>query len=81
MNKQEIIDKYKDIILTFSIYYKYEFIYKTVINNKELIAYVGGDSEDIYRLELSKEENLYKLAEDIKYIAIEQEDGSYINYN
>ena len=50
MNREEFFEKYGDVKVKFSSYYKYSFKF----SNEELniIIYLGGTSEDIYRFEV-----------------------------
>jgi hypothetical protein len=53
MTYDEFIEKYGDVVVTFSSYYKYCFRYKAVLENDcQLIVEIGGDADDIYRLEV-----------------------------
>ena len=67
MSREEVLDKYGDIQLKFSYYYKYTFIYKAVTDvGTIIIAYVGGCGDEIYRMDLSPKENISALeTEDI----------------
>ena len=62
MTQEQIIDKYKDVTFVFNWYYKYTFYYYgTAEDGSVIIAAVGGDPDEIYRAELSKEETLESL--------------------
>lgn len=51
MSYEEFIEKYGDIEVTFSSYYKYYFRYSAVVEDgNELIVEIGGDADDIYRM-------------------------------
>lgn len=57
MTKQEFFDKYGDVVVSFSSYYKYVFYYKADLPDGTLIhVSVGGNSEDIYRFDISSED-------------------------
>lgn len=50
MDKTEMLDKYGDVPMQFSSYYKYSFTYIGVTaDGKELMAFIGGDADGIYR--------------------------------
>lgn len=71
MSKEEFIKKHGDVVLKFSSYYKYVFSYTAVLGEgTKLIASVGGDSDDIYRLSVSNNEqiNLRVLDADSAYL-------------
>lgn len=49
----EEFEKYKDTKMTFKSYYKYVFTFTgTTYDNLDVIAYVGGDMYEIYRLDV-----------------------------
>ena len=53
MNYDEFLEKYGDVEVTFSSYYKYSFRYAAVLKNgNRIIVSVGGNSDDIYKLEV-----------------------------
>ena len=56
--KEEFIEQHKDVIVSFSDYYKYTFYFTATIGDPEnptgtLRLGYGGDSSDIYKLEVS----------------------------
>ena len=53
MTKEEVFEKFKDLPLTFDHYYKYTFTFVGRNEEYTVIADVGGNSEDIYRQEVS----------------------------
>lgn len=53
MTRQEFYEKYGDVKVKFSSYYKYTFTYKaTLPDGKLLTCGYGGNSDDIYRHEV-----------------------------
>lgn len=53
MNYEEFIEKYGDVVVTFSSYYKLCFRYSAFLENDyQLIVEINGDSHDIYYLEV-----------------------------
>lgn len=59
MKYEDFIEKYGDIVVTFSSYYKYCFRYAAVLeNSNRLIVEIGGDTTDIYRMEVYNNESL-----------------------
>lgn len=53
MTYDEFIEKYGDVVVTFSSYYKYRFRYSGVLKNGcTIIVEIGGDANDIYRMEV-----------------------------
>ena len=53
MTRNEFMDKYGDVVVTFSNYYKYTFNYKAELpDGSLLVVSYGGNSEDIYRHEV-----------------------------
>ena len=57
MTREEFIKEYGDVVVTFSDYYKYVFNYTgTTADGTEVIAHVGGNADDIYRLNVANGE-------------------------
>jgi hypothetical protein len=57
MTQQQFLDKYGDVEVTFSHYYKFTFTYAaTLPDGSRLTVGVGGNSDDIYRFEVSNNE-------------------------
>lgn len=57
MTFNEVLEKYGDVKLTFSYYYKYQFHYVGYTEDgTKISASVGGDSSDIYRHEVHNNE-------------------------
>jgi len=57
ITKDEFIDKYGEIIVQFRSYYKYSFTYEGELKNGDsIMARIGGDSDDIYRIEVVNNE-------------------------
>lgn len=52
MTKQEFMNKYGDVEVKFSSYYKYTFTFTGEFDGGVVIVDVGGDSSDIYRMEV-----------------------------
>jgi hypothetical protein len=54
MTRAEFCEKYGDVPVKFSSYYKYTFTYSTTLpDGKRLVVSYGGCSDDIYRHEVS----------------------------
>ena len=63
MTRQEFYDKYGDVKVKFSSYYKFTFTYAaTLPDGKRLTCGCGGNSADIYRDEVYAN-NEYTVAE------------------
>ena len=57
MTLEELNQKYGDVKVTFTHYYKFTFTFKgTLSDGKTIVARVGGTGEDIYREEITREE-------------------------
>lgn len=55
-DRTEFLEKYSDVLVTFSSYYKYQFTYNGVMpDGFTLICQKGGDTDSIYRLEVNNE--------------------------
>lgn len=56
ITKAEFYDKYGDVLVQFSGYYKYAFSYKaTLPDGKRIVVDYGGNTGDIYRHDVSPE--------------------------
>ena len=58
MTYKEFIEKYGDCLVMFKSYYKFSFMF----SNDSLTISVGGDSDDIYRLNV-KVDKEYRVAD------------------
>lgn len=57
MNLEQIKEQYGSVKLKFNSYYKYSFSFKgKTEDGEEVYVSVGGSADDIYRLEVSVEE-------------------------
>jgi hypothetical protein len=57
LTKEQVIEKYGDIELPFSRYYKYSFSYATTLDDGTVIyGSYGGCSDDIYRHQVLKDD-------------------------
>lgn len=55
-NRDEFLEKYGDVLVTFSSYYKYCFTYRGVMpDGSDLICHKGDSIDSIYRLEVNNE--------------------------
>jgi hypothetical protein len=53
-DRHEFLEKYSEVIVTFSNYYKYRFTFRGVMpDGSELICQKGGDIDSIYRLDVN----------------------------
>lgn len=69
MTVEELVEKYGDVVLDFSSYYKYEFSYRGIApDGKEICIRLGGNSDDIYSLMLSDEETVSNLIAEDEYL-------------
>lgn len=56
MTHKEMLELYGEVGLTFANYYKYSFTFKGMTTDgKELMSFVGGSADDIYRLHVGVE--------------------------
>jgi hypothetical protein len=54
MTRFEVLEKYGDLPLRFSSYYKYSFTFSGIApDGAKISADVGGDASDIYRLDVT----------------------------
>lgn len=49
MNLEQFLEKYGDIEVVFSGYYKFMFTFKSLKEDDGITVYCGGDSDEIYR--------------------------------
>ena len=50
---EQFLEQYGEVTVTFVFYYKYEFLFKGNIEDKEISIGVGGSSDDIYKFQVS----------------------------
>ena len=55
---QEVFERLKSRPWLFRGYYKYSFCYETEDDGYHMAVWIGGDANDIYRMELKREEML-----------------------
>ncbi len=54
LDKEQILERYGNVKLEFDSYYKYTFTFVGVAEDgAQVSASIGGDSRDIYRMEVS----------------------------
>lgn len=59
MTRNEFYEKYGDVIVKFSSYYKYTFYYSATLPDGSTISVgYGGNSDDIYRFEVANNEEV-----------------------
>lgn len=84
MSEEEIVEKYGDVELKFHSYYKYSFMYKGMAaDGCEVLAWVGGDHNDIYKMDISIDdvESLKSLWPNLVQIKRDGEEvASFNNY-
>jgi len=56
MTREEALEFFKGVILTFDMYYKYKFTYSGEKEGKRVMVTYGGDSSEIYRTEFGPTE-------------------------
>ena len=57
MNGEQFCEKYGEVKVKFSGYYKFVFSYSADLSDtKRLICRIGGNTEDIYRLEVNPDD-------------------------
>ena len=82
MNLDQIKEKYGDVKLNFNGYYKYSFSFtgKTE-DGEEIYASIGGNADDIYKLEVSrdKEETINTLYPN--YITVSKNGKDIVDWN
>ena len=62
MTKEQIIEKYGDVVLDFIGYFKFVLYYSgTASDGATISAHVGGDSDEIYRACMTPRDTLESL--------------------
>lgn len=62
MSKDDFIKQYGESYFLFSRFYKFEFSFTgETLEGKPVLLIVGGDPDNIYRIEVSHEESLNDL--------------------
>lgn len=70
MTKEEVLEKYGDVPLRFSSYYKYSFRFSGLAEDGvKIFASIGGNADDIYRWEITPD----------KVITLNDDDPSYFS--
>ena len=74
MTQEQIIEKYGDVVLDFTHYYKYVFYYiGTAEDGTTIFADFGGNGDDIYRAEFGPKETLSSfIGEDLLDLRIKE---------
>ena len=71
MTKEEALEKYGNVPLRFSGYYKYSFNFVgTASDGAEIFASLGGNADDIYRLNIKEGDEFCLNKSDFYYIRI-----------
>ena len=82
MNLEQIKEKYGNVKLKFNGYYKYSFSFtgKTE-DGEEIYVSIGGNSDDIYRLDISaeKEETINSLY--LNYIIVLKDGKEIVHWS
>jgi hypothetical protein len=52
LNEKEFLEMYGEAIVVFTSYYKYSFSFRGEFNGKSIYVSVGGNADDIYRLDV-----------------------------
>jgi len=74
MKKEELFEKYGNVKMKFTSYYKYAFMYKgTTEDGNAVIASVGGNSDDIYKLSVDVNEEINLSDLDVKWVDIKND--------
>jgi hypothetical protein len=77
--REDFIATYGDVPLTFSSYYKYTFEFTgSASDGARVTASVGGNSDDIYRYEASRDSVITVRDGDMVYAAYAYIDGKEV---
>lgn len=80
MTRDEFLKEYGNVPLKLHSYYKYSFTFKGMTQNDSYVTMcLGGDADDIYRLELDVESTYYVRDLDYaNYGSVEAPDGTLV---
>lgn len=71
MSKEDFIKQYGETYFLFSSFYKFSFNFTgETVEGKPVLLTMGGDPDDIYRVEVSHEESLNDLVKSFGEIEI-----------
>lgn len=81
MTKEQFIEQYGEAKVVFAYYYKYSFSFSGEFEGKQIYVYVGGDADDIYRLDVEsiKEYQLKEL--DFCYAVVKKGETTLIEFD
>ena len=74
LTKEEVLEKFKDVELKFSRYYKYTFTFEGTYGDYTISMGVGGNAVDIYRYEVTANEVETIADEYYSYLVIRHKD-------
>jgi hypothetical protein len=77
MNREDFLDKYGEVYVEFSSYYKYSFTYGADISEGRLIVSFGGNADDIYRESVTAREPVTVKSLDINFGCV-RKDGEEV---
>lgn len=58
MTKEEVLEKFKDVELLFSYYYKYRFYFECILDDYSFVGTYGGCHEYIYKTRISNDDSI-----------------------
>lgn len=75
MTKEQMLEMYGTVPLKFMSYYKYSFSFSGVAaDGAKIYASIGGNADDIYRLEVDHDDPITIKADDPYCISIRKDD-------
>lgn len=79
---EEIIEKYGEVELSFSSYYKYSFTFSYKRDDVEITGSVGGDSDGIYRYELrwDTKKKVKDYRDELNWLSIKEKGEEVFRY-
>lgn len=64
MTRDEFLNKYGDVLVTFTDYYKYAFRFSADLDDgSRLVVEVGGDADEIYRMTVDTKPHTARVLE------------------
>jgi hypothetical protein len=81
MTYEEALEKFGNVPLSFSSYYKFVFYYGGSFEGYSILAGYGGNSTDIYRHEVAADSKETICALSPSYITISDDTGVIFNWS
>ena len=79
MTTEQVMERYGDLPLTFTSYYKYRFSFEATAPDGSLVhASVGGNADHIYRYQLERDSQITLRGHEWSFAYVNDKDGNEI---